>query len=199
MCRDDRGQACICWQVIPQAWSKVAHAYQRADRAKLSLRDLHDWRALTIELLSRIDLGSVANEEMQAFIQSQTDRIMDKVGLFAAPESHQEISQGLSQILLSAVQFSQLLRRQRACWQVLGAIMGTQSEKKNPDDLSHFAPFDRRCMKDDDEMDDDEDTQMEQKQVELFVAPGLFKRGNADGEGYDTQSCLVPILVLCRQ
>jgi hypothetical protein len=34
--------------------------------------------------------------------------------------------------------------------------------------------------------------------VELVICPGLFKRGNADGERYDTESCIVQQLVLRR-
>jgi hypothetical protein len=55
-------------------------------------------------------------------------------------------------------------------------------------------------MKDDREEDDEElQAASRGKRVTLVITPALFKCGNADGEGYEVKSCMVPLLVLCEK
>lgn len=52
-----------------------------------------------------------------------------------------------------------------------------------------------------DDLADDDDQEAEgvtQKYVNLFVAPGLLRRDNPDGGGYDHTTYMVRILVTCR-
>ncbi|MCJ1462385.1 hypothetical protein MMC07_000985 [Pseudocyphellaria aurata] len=48
-----------------------------------------------------------------------------------------------------------------------------------------------------DDDSDDDSTSRYQKLVEIVVSPGLFKRGNTDGERFDIESCLTRAAVRC--
>jgi hypothetical protein len=173
---------------------------ERVGTGAISLRDLNDWRALTVELLSRIDLGNTAKQDMDGFLHVQSHAIMQTVGLWAPSDTHQELGQNIFNILANAIQFSQLLRRQRACWYVRGPTARGRFDGDSTPQNSSQVFFDRTFMRDDD-VDECDDLEVEgkaRKSVELIICPGLFKRGNADGERFDTESCIVPQLVKCH-
>jgi uncharacterized protein (UPF0262 family) len=54
--------------------------------------------------------------------------------------------------------------------------------------------FDRNTMKSVEPHDEDEPTY--DKQVEILISPGLFKKGDADGEKFDVFSIIEPSLVM---
>jgi len=54
--------------------------------------------------------------------------------------------------------------------------------------------FDRNTMKSVEPHDEDEPT--DDKQVEILISPGLFKKGDADGEKFDVFSIIEPTLVM---
>lgn len=93
---------------------------------------------------------------------------------------------------MKATQFSCTVRKQRAYWTV----------KYLPTAGHNPTVFDPATMEDMDEDEDDEEEEEEerkgkQKVVKLFVFPGLYKRGNADGEHYNIESCVLRALVKC--
>lgn len=166
-----------------------------ADKSKISLRSFNDWRALTVELVSRLDLGSVASQERDAYVDDLAQNIMRVLSSFAPDDAKEEITLGLIQILNASIEFSRFLRRQRAAWWVVGALPAKTVEN-TPKSIRLPQNFNSRVMKDED-ADDDEMEQKEPRKVKLFLAPGLVKRGNIDGDGYETQDFVVPILVTC--
>lgn len=170
-------------------------AYRVADKSKISLRSFNDWRALTVELISRLDLGSVASQEGDAYVSELAQNIMRVLSSFAPDDVKEEIRLGLMQVLNASIEFSRFLRRQRAAWWVVGALPAKAVEH-TPKSIRLPQNFDSRYMKDED-ADDDEMEQKELRTVKLFLAPGLIKRGNIDGDGYETQDFVVPILVTC--
>jgi hypothetical protein len=181
-----------------EVWGKLD---ENTDPATVSLRDLHDWRALTVELLSRIDIGKVAKQEMEDYLKTHSRGIMQVIGGWAPPEMKIELEESIFNIFHSAVQFSQLIRRQRACWYVRGPAAAVHFDGQTQREGPHDILFDKTCMRDDDDVDEGYGQDSEEKArkvVELVICPGLFKRGNADGERFDTESCIVQQLVLCR-
>lgn len=51
-----------------------------------------------------------------------------------------------------------------------------------------------------DEDSDGENVQTSHRKiVEIVVSPGLFKRGNTDGERFDIESCVEPSEVKCKR
>jgi hypothetical protein len=101
--------------------------------------------------------------------------------------STERLLQNLESIFRVAAELAFLLYRQRADWIV-----------KYP--FSKTCVFDGNTMEDIDDDEDGSHSGVEKefpKQVEIFVFPGLYKRGNADGEGYDVESCMVKAKVRC--
>lgn len=214
-----------------------------------------------MELLSRVDLSTEVAEEANNKLHRRSQYVLQVVSMWAEPEMLPELQDRLKSIFSSAMVFSQLLRRQRACWTIQGptqsepvpthpvksaapGISSRKNEKKGTEIKEQYGGnesqppplppaqeqqsameqpppvpsrepfptvgrvvFDPITMKDDgddddgDEDDGDKDDGSQQprvKFVELFVSPGLFKRGDADGENFETQTCIVSRLVLCR-
>lgn len=86
-----------------------------ADRSKIAVPELHNWRSLTIEQLSRVNMGSKAEQERDATLQATAKQIMDVVAIWAPTDALPELQDRFLNILTEEVTFSQLLRRQRAC------------------------------------------------------------------------------------
>jgi hypothetical protein len=84
-------------------------------------------------------------------------------------------------ILKSSYDFSRLLRRQRACWTVK-SLIEPGFDPNRMDDMNDNADFgDPRSG----------------EPVEMYVCPGLFKCGDADGEQYDCELPIIKPLVKC--
>jgi len=119
--------------------------------------------------------GAVSKQEMHSA------SILEMISTWAKPtEDLQKIEANLKGIIQKAIDMALVLRKQRACWSI------------------KFPPppaiFDDKIMEDidgDDEGDGDEGEMVIDRGVALFIFPGLYKRGNADGEHYDIESCLV--------
>jgi hypothetical protein len=150
-------------------------------------------------------------------VQSLTDRIMNLFGPWVPSDRHEDMRIGLENIFETAVRFSQLLRRQRACWSVCfphtrmaaNAVAGQTQRTMNetlpspaPTDACRYDPLTMEDI-DEDGMDHEEDAFHHSrqvnvaKQVQLLITPALFKRGNADGDKYEVQACLVKSIVKC--
>jgi hypothetical protein len=156
-------------------------------------------------------------EFFHAEVQSLTDKTMNLFGPWVPSDRHEEMRMGLENIFETAVRFSQLLRRQRACWSVcfphsrmVANIVAGQNQCAMNERTSSRAHIDA-CWYDPLTMEDTDEDGMEHeedafhhsrpvnvaKQVQLLITPALFKRGNADGEKYDIQACLVKSIVKC--
>ena len=171
------------------------------DRKIISQRDLHDWRALTATLISKLDASSRTGKGMEARVTECVRRIMSLVGHWVAAEDFKALEEDLEVILFQAVKFSQTLRCQRACWSVrhLGSATHGSSNTGYADGPVFF---DGGTMNDKhgDEDSDGENVQTSyRKIVEIVVSPGLFKRGNTDGERFDIESCVEPSEVKCKR
>lgn len=57
--------------------------------------------------------------------------------------------------------------------------------------------FNAETMQDIDTRGGDDDEMEISKVVSLIVFPGLFKRGDTNGEHYDTETCVVKSMVKC--
>ncbi|KAF8415363.1 hypothetical protein EV426DRAFT_630027 [Tirmania nivea] len=176
----------------PAALDQLSHgnadAVDKIERAlvggqpEITRRELNDWRAFTVGLISRIEAtatataqtGSVTTEQHIASVLRITSAWAKRSG------DGQLIKEGLKKIMLLAMQLALMLRKQRACWSV-----------KFP---PPSATYDPQCMSDigaEDEDDENREKKGMERQVLLWIFPGLYKQGNADGEHYDRESCIV--------
>lgn len=184
---------------------KLAHAVFRienrlfhSDGKAVSSRELHDWRALTTTLISK--LNDASSKTGKACVTDCSNRIMGVVGNWVATENRRTLEDSLLPVLLQAVKLSQTLRCQRAYWSVRhpgDAIrQGPQSEL--PDGLVFL---DKATMDDkhgDEDSDEEAAHAQYSKTVEIFITPGLFKSGNSDGEQFDIETCIERSEVKCR-
>lgn len=126
---------------------------------------------------------------------------MSLVDYWVAAEEFKALEDELEGILFQAVRLSQTLRCQRACWSVRYLGSGAHASSK-PGLANGSVFFDGDSMHDihGDEDSDGEDVRTHyRKIVEIVVSPGLFKRGNTDGERFDVESCIEPSEVKCKR
>jgi hypothetical protein len=148
-------------------------------------------------------MGPKAEQERDATLQATAKQVMEVAAIWAPADALPELHDRLLNILTEAMIFSQLLRRQRACWSINGAppapLPGSDRNGVQLPPIRQRTVFNRSTMKDIDEFEEDygDDHGVPPKDVELFITPGLFKRGDADGEHFETDSCIAPIQVLC--
>lgn len=171
------------------------------DGKAISPRELHDWRALTTTLISKLnDALSKTDKGTEACVTECSNRIMGVVGNWVATENRRMLEETLLPMLLQAVKLSQTLRCQRAYWSVRhpGDAIRQRPQSGLPDDLVFF---DEATM-DDKHGDEDSDEEgahaQYRKTVEIFITPGLFKSGNSDGEQFDIETCVERSEVRCR-
>ncbi|KAL8639629.1 MAG: hypothetical protein Q9228_003353 [Teloschistes exilis] len=162
-------------------------------RGTTSDRHLHDWRAFTTTLISKQAGPSNVGKGMEHHAAECSDQIFQVVGNWAPEENRKALYDGLHSIIFQAVKLSQTLRCQRACW----SIRSVKSEDPAFQGSGRKAPsfFDECTMQGD---DDEAENQQFRKIVEVLVTPALFKRGNTDGERFDTETCLERAEVKCR-
>ncbi|KAF8453358.1 hypothetical protein BGX38DRAFT_417897 [Terfezia claveryi] len=150
---------------------------------EITPRELNDWRAFTVALVSRMEARTTGThqEGVVSKQEKHSASILEMIYAWAKPtEDPKNIEANLKGIIQKAIEMALVLRKQRACWSI------------------KFPPppalFDARIMEDidgDDEGYEHEDEMVINRRVALFIFPGLYKRGNADGEHYDIESCLV--------
>lgn len=180
------------------------------DAQFLSDRTFNEWRALTIDVVSKIkdneaNIGHGENSEgvgksveqesnvkrveavRRTWVASReiAKDIMKVVEIWAPESELDRLYTGLIELTVRAIDISQVMRRQRALWTL-----------RHPSDCLTKEETDSAVLKSqgwfEDKADEDEE-QSEQaisRVVGLVVSPGLFKRGNADGERYDIESCI---------
>ena len=124
-------------------------------------------------------------------------RIMNAIGDWIPASGKQEQENELSRILAEAVDLSKQLRCQRAYWSVRypGSDIGQGDSQRGA------SSFDENIMVEKFTQDDNDDgvssTEYEEKNIEVIVTPGLFKRGNTDGEQFEVEYCRQKAIVKC--
>lgn len=81
-----------------------------AYRGKIALRELHDRRSLTIELLPRVEMGSTPEQERDATLRAIAKQIMEVAAMWALADALFELHDRLLNILAEVMTFSQLPR-----------------------------------------------------------------------------------------
>ncbi|CCX31287.1 Similar to hypothetical protein CMQ_4659 [Grosmannia clavigera kw1407]; acc. no. EFW98807 [Pyronema omphalodes CBS 100304] len=148
----------------------------------ISLKEINDWRVFLMSLISR---DPVTESQNDALIQDHAIPLINAVRGLAKQQEQQFLDErlvALVPILKSAAKLYFLMWRQRANWVV-----------KYP---WKDALLDPKVMKEHD-IDGDDDVPAKAKRVDMYLFPGLFKRGNADGEGYTEESVVAKAQVVC--
>lgn len=165
---------------------------------------LHDWRAFTVELLSKGDRGHGPEEDMNKHLYDVCQPLLDALQPWTSPDSRPEVAEQLHRILRDAVKFSQVLRRQRASWSIRN-LSATAARRDAAAEGGGGGGDGGRCKfvagvmrdVDDEGYSSDEQGGFGVRYVSMLIEPGLFKRGNADGENFEIESCMSAALVLC--
>lgn len=153
-------------------------------------KSFNDWRAFTAELLGKVAAFPEGNptDEALTLVGVAVADVMDVAKAWQKnPADQRKIEDGLQAIFLRAVQFSRLIRRQRALWSVrfpLGPYGGGPGPLK-------FEPSSMKNHRVEDDDDDEGGRKPEQRFVEYVITPALFKRGTMDGERYDSEAAIV--------
>ena len=156
---------------------------------------MHDWRALTATLISRLNTFNNLDEDKEVGMTACSRRIMSLVANWVASEDQGMLEDGLQRILSDAVKLSQTLRCQRALWSIRqpGSVAGRTGS---------WLYFDEGTM-DDGQGDEDSEGRSipisSRKIVEIIISPSLWKCGNTDGERYDIESCVERSEVKCER
>ena len=188
------------------------------DRGVVSYRHLNDWRAMsivrlmasqpaadmkaTIEAIS-IKMASIMLENSGWQLDTRTPEAVkaDDPHILAGIWEFEEVRLSFAAIIADALRQSQLMRCQRASWTVKHPTMRVQKPNIVTDEhgekIRHMPEpgpwklqFDPRTM-----IDQGKDYEDGEALVDLVLAPGLYKRGDKDGERFDVESCVVPSLV----
>ncbi|KAF8417551.1 hypothetical protein EV426DRAFT_645740 [Tirmania nivea] len=161
---------------------------------EITARELNDWRAFTISLLSRAEnsmsdtttAGQTPGSKIGAAI---INHVMEWIAEWAkALEVYEELEDQLRYILQAAFDLSLQLRKQRAWWFV-----------KLPPVTDGVIKFDPATMEDIDKKNEDDDEMQIGKTVALVFFPGLYKCGDADGDNYNSEICIVKAQVKCLE
>ncbi|KAF4617075.1 hypothetical protein G7Y89_g15074 [Cudoniella acicularis] len=176
-------------QKLEQALCNAAHP----DRKCITVRDFHDWRAYTASLLSKATSDVIPSTD--EYLLDLVSEMMTVLSNWSkGPEVHDKMAAELEDILRSAIEFSKLLRVQRASWSVRYPEFRLEAIQTEYRSLQHVAMFDPTTMKSLAPHEQDERT--DNKYIELIIIPALFKRGNADGDHFETCSTIQPCSVL---
>ena len=118
---------------------------------------------------------------------------MSLIGQWVSEDDRKALEESLQAILFNAVSLSRTIRCQRASWSVRH-IDGAAAR-----DCQLL--YDEVVMNDEEHREEDmsgeEIVTSRPKLVEIVASPGLFKRGNSDGELYEFESCLYRSEVRC--
>lgn len=150
-------------------------------------RELNDWRALTVELLTKAT-GEKATlpEDTSVYLKRLEAFVMRLMAPWAAGDTRDNF-RNLSNILKDAVKFSQRLRRQRPCWSVrFPWIDSTPEEIAQGNITLLYKPDTMRDPKFDDTKG--RLAEMRNLPVEFVVFPRLWKRGTLEGDQFDSES-----------
>lgn len=165
----------------------------------IPLSAFHEWRALTFALFNRQFAPPRWPQDTDAAFQQTIEKIISVIKpLASASVDLADLERRLQEnVFVPAVELSQRLRRQRACWYVrFPHIMVASSLPQN----EYTEPYIFRPdeMKDvDSPSDDEDDTSGCLKAVDIVITPSLYKSGNHDGEQYDVEYPVLKAEVSC--
>ncbi|KAL8706629.1 MAG: hypothetical protein Q9225_007930 [Loekoesia sp. 1 TL-2023] len=179
---------------LAQAIHLVEMRFFGADPKAISLREFHDWRALSTNLASKQGVSNKSDKSSEAHIRNCMAQIFAAVVPFAPERRRAQLEHDLFGILHQAVELSQMLRCQRACWSVRHVVPPPSSSFDIPLLLNEFTMEDI----DGDMAGGDDLASTAKKTVSIVVSPALFKRGNTDGEQFDVETCVVKAEVNAR-
>lgn len=126
--------------------------------------------------------GTVSNNAAHEYATSILDLITPLVKK-TEKNRESEILNKLVAIFQMAIDMCLVLRKQRACWII----------------RSEYGLFDATRMEDPEDDYDSEGDVDRHRDVALYIFPGLYKQGNADGENYEIECCLEKARVKCIQ
>ncbi|KAF2624865.1 hypothetical protein BU25DRAFT_460707 [Macroventuria anomochaeta] len=155
------------------------------DRKVVSYKSFNDWRAFTAELLGRATStqGEKPTDQVRAAVANAVSEVLEVVTVWhktGAAEDLEADKNELHRIFIDAVQFSQLLRRQRALWSIrFPSRPEAGSLRFNP--MFMFDPRDE---------DEDDMEELRKCYVELIATPILYKRGTMNGEWFESEEAV---------
>jgi hypothetical protein len=158
--------------------------------SKIGDRELNDWRALTVELLTKAAGGNVTlPEDTRVYLALLETFVMRLMAPWAASD---DTFRNLSNILKDAVKFSHRLRRQRPCWSV------RFPEEIAEGNITLF--YDPHTMLDP-KIDDKKGGLAEVRDlpVQFVVCPQLLKRGTLEGDQFNRESIVMKAEVVVEQ
>ena len=135
---------------------------------------------------------------MKIFVRNLVHEILSPIQSWSLQPDVTTLEERLIDIITDAQLLRRTMRVQRACWSI--RHLDTLSKGANSV-YGEEVLFDDTNMKDIDQNEQGKEDMREhrdQRVVEFVVSPGLFKRGNRDGELFDVESCLKRPEVKCR-
>ncbi|KAL1621385.1 hypothetical protein SLS56_009218, partial [Neofusicoccum ribis] len=170
---------------------KIMEAERAMKLCKIAPGKVNDWRALSFHLFSMTQRTGDRSDQANKGLEHVYSRIIAVIKPWAKSElDFNKVETGLIAIIEEALKLLHLLRNQRARWTIRYPEAETDRESGSE---NHFL-FDSSCMVD----SDDENTPQEGK-VEVVITPAVFKRGDANGEHFDIESCLQKSAVVMSQ
>jgi len=168
----------------------ILDSQYKATQSTITVRELHDWRAFTVSLLSRMDPVAKMQEQTHAVAGYHASQIMNMISEWAKPtETRDALESSMRVIVQKALEFAMEMRKQRAYWSVELPCRSTEFNGEVMEDVDADPDADADV--------DDRDPMHITKNVELYLFPGLYKQGNADGDHFDTKRCFVRGKVKC--
>ncbi|RDI80094.1 hypothetical protein Vi05172_g9926 [Venturia inaequalis] len=189
---------------LAKSFSDLENRLQSAGSTVISKRKVHDWRALTAELLSKTSGQGSQSKATQEHLRNMVKDVMSVVAPWTnhpceGGQTLDNLSDQLFMTYLDAVNFSQLLRRQRACWSVKFPKRVPAALEDGVADFGNLRvdPGSMAGVLDEDEDRDPE--KLGRQFVEIVVTPALWKRGNMAGEQFETEHTFVKAVVVIFQ
>ncbi|KAH6895962.1 hypothetical protein B0T10DRAFT_587564 [Thelonectria olida] len=158
----------------------------------VTLTAFHRWRTITMAMLDKVYTPIQWPQDTINLVDDRVDFALSAIlPLTSQPGNGEQRQKLIDNIFFPALSFSQLLRRQCACWSV-----------RFPD-LAASNRFEPSTMVDVDNQpeDDVEGATADQcsKSVKIVVTPALFKSGNQDGLRYDMGGPVQEAEVSCAE
>jgi hypothetical protein len=184
---------------------------ERQEPPRVTHKDLHKWRSLTLNLLNEADKNSgdgeaLSNDMGRLELETALLQVLEPI---SSTLSTQKLRGALKSLTENVIRFSKLLRRQQACWSLsypTGPISGGVDSENTGEQSTqeNFLLFDNRTMEDEDDQGkvlDSAGTNLcgGNAIVRMVLFPALWKRGNAAGDHYDVQSCCGRAQVRCKR
>lgn len=171
----------------------------RLDRKAVTHRAFNDWRAFTVDLLSKALPGKQsAGENVTQAVQNAVQDVMDLVSHWCVTDDHDALlvyEDRLRKIFIEAVQLAQFLRQQRALWSARFPCRPLLPGQQETGPLM-YDPSRMKVEKGDD--DDMNPEQLKQQYVDIVVTPALYKRGNPNGERFEIEEASCKAAVVMR-